>query len=69
MGVVGQEGLERVFEVAVGAPHHRGAKQNWSRRVQGQPEKLALPGDYKVAEVPFAIGWAKGTGSGGPFRR
>jgi CarD family transcriptional regulator len=47
--VVGQEGLERVFEV-LRAPHTE-EPTNWSRRYKANLEKLASGDVIKVAEV------------------
>src|SRR2546429_3228362 len=47
--VVGQEGLERVFEV-LRAPHTE-EPTNWSRRYKANLEKLASGNPLKVAEV------------------
>ena len=47
--VVGQEGLERVFEV-LRAPHTE-EPTNWSRRYKANLEKLASGDVNKVAEV------------------
>src|SRR5215813_53406 len=47
--VVGQEGLERVFEV-LRAPHTE-EPTNWSRRYKANGEKLASGDVNKVAEV------------------
>jgi CarD family transcriptional regulator len=47
--VVGQEGLERVFEV-LRAPHTE-EPTNWSRRYKANLEKLASGDVHKVAEV------------------
>jgi len=47
--VVGQEGLERVFEVLRAA--HTEEPTNWSRRYKANLEKLASGNPLKVAEV------------------
>ncbi|MBV9821424.1 MAG: CarD family transcriptional regulator, partial [Actinobacteria bacterium] len=47
--VVGQEGLDRVFEV-LRAPHTE-EPTNWSRRYKANGEKLASGDVNKVAEV------------------
>src|SRR5207245_9667746 len=47
--VVGQEGLDRVFEV-LRAPHSE-EPTNWSRRYKANGEKLASGDVNKVAEV------------------
>jgi len=53
--VVGQEGLERVFEV-LRAPHTE-EPTNWSRRYKANLEKLASGDVNKVAELGGRCTW------------